>query len=113
MIALLFWFLASFFNAVMDATENAPNFNESIFKKLPVQFWLKEQSWKYAPKIFNYRLDCWHIAKSCMVLYFLFSVLLFDLPLVKWQDWALYIIVAGILWNGGFWLFYHKIFRVK
>lgn len=113
MISALFWLLACFFNAVMDATENAPNFNESRLKNLPRNFWLKEISWKYAPKIFGYKLDAWHIAKSCMILCFLFTALTFDPPLQKWQDWALYIAVAGIIWNGGFWLFYHKLFGVK
>lgn len=113
MISALLLFVASFFNAVMDATENSPNFHESIFKKLPVQFWLKEQSWKYAPKLFGYKFDCWHIAKSCMILSFVFAIMLFHLPLIKWQDWATYIAVAGVIWNGGFWLFYHKLFRVK
>jgi hypothetical protein len=112
MISALFWLLACFFNAICDAVENE-NFHESIFRKLPVQFWYKRESWKYAPKIFKYRLDAWHIAKSCMILCFLFAVLLFDLPLEKWQDWALYIALAGVIWNGGFWLFYHFLFRVK
>jgi hypothetical protein len=113
MISALFWLLACFFNAVMDACENTPNFNESIFKRLPVQFWVKDQSWKYAPKLWGYKFDAWHIAKSCMILCFLFTALTFDLPLEKWQDWALYIAVAGILWNGGFWLFYHKLFKIR
>jgi hypothetical protein len=104
--------LAVFFNAVMDAVENE-NIGESIFKNLPNQFWYKRESWKYAPRLGGYRFDAWHIAKSCMVLSFVFAILLFDLPLVTWQDWATYLIVAGIIWNGGFWLFYHKLFGVK
>lgn len=109
-IALLL--LASFFNAVMDAVENE-NYHESIFSKMPKQFWYKRESWKYAPRIFGYKLDAWHIAKTCMVMCFVFSTLLFNLPLEKWEDWAFYLALAGITWNGGFWLFYHKIFGVK
>jgi hypothetical protein len=112
MISALFWLLACFFNAVCDAVENE-NFHESIFKNLPKQFWYKRESWKYAPKIFSYKLDAWHIAKSCMILCFLFTALTFDLPLEKWQDWALYIAVAGVIWIGGFNLFYHRLFKIK
>jgi hypothetical protein len=103
---------ACFFNAVMDAVENE-NVGESIFRNLPKQFWYKRESWKYAPKLFGYKFDAWHIAKSCMILCFVFSAIFFDLPVEKWQDWALYVAVAGIIWNGGFWLFYHKLFGVK
>lgn len=113
MISAALLFLAVFFNSIMDSVENAPRFNKSIFSNLPKQFWLKEESWKYAPKIFGWKADCWHIAKSCMVISIVFAIILFDLPLEKWQDWALYIAVAGIIWNGGFKLFYDILFKRK
>lgn len=113
MISAIFIFLAAFFNAVMDATENEPNFNESVFKKLPKQFWLKEQSWKYVKKILGYRPDAWHLAKSLMVLCFAGAMIFFDMPVMKWQDVALYLVAIGIIWNGAFWLFYNVIFKVK
>lgn len=113
MISAIFILLAAFFNAVMDATENAPNFHESIFRKLPIQFWLKEQSWKYAARLFNYKFDAWHLAKSCMVICFAGAVIFFDLPVQKWHDVAFYLIGIGIIWNVAFWLFYHVIFKVK
>lgn len=104
--------LACFFNAVMDCCENE-NFSESIFKNLPKQFWYKRESWKYAPKIFSYKLDAWHIAKSCMLICFILTAIFFDWPVQKWQDVALYLAVGGVIWNGFFWLFYHKLFRVR
>lgn len=113
MISAIFIFFAAFFNAVMDAVENEPNFNESIFKNLPKQFWLKTESWKYVKKIFGYHLDAWHFAKSLMVICFAGAVIFFDLPLMKWQDVALYLVLIGIIWNGAFWLFYNVIFKVK
>lgn len=112
MISLILVFLAAFFNAVCDAVENE-NYYESVFKKLPVQFWYKRESWKYVKKIFGYRPDAWHLAKTCMVVCFALGVVCFDLPVVKWQDVALYMIVFGIIWNVTFWLFYHVIFKVK
>lgn len=113
MISAALWFLAVFFNSIMDTVENAPRFNKSIFSKLPKQFWLKEESWKYAPKVLGWKADAWHIAKSCMVICLVFAIILFDLPLKKWQDWATYIIVGGIIWNGGFKLFYDVLFKRK
>lgn len=104
--------LACFFNAVMDCCENE-NFHESVFKKLPVQFWYKRESWKYAPKIFSFKLDCWHISKSCMIICFILAGIFFDLPVEKWQEVALYLAVAGAIWIVCFNVFYHRLFKVK
>lgn len=111
-VSLICLVLACFFNAVMDACENE-NIGESIFKNLPKQFWSKRESWKYTKKIFGYRLDAWHLSKSLMIICFILAGIFFDLPVEKWRDVALYLVLAGLVWNGGFWLFYHKIFRVK
>lgn len=113
MISAIMIFLAAFFNAVMDAVENKPNFDESILRNLPRQFWLKEESWKYVKKILGYRPDAWHLSKSLMLICFAGAVIFFDMPVKKWQDVALYLIVIGIIWNGAFWLFYNVIFKVK
>jgi hypothetical protein len=113
MISLALIFFAAFFNSVMDACENEPNYNESIFKKLPHQFWLKEQSWKYVKKIFGYRPDAWHLSKSAMIICFVLAIIFFDIPIKKWQDVAVCIIAGGLTWNFTFWLFYNKIFGVK
>lgn len=112
MISALLLLFAAFFNAVMDACENE-NFHESIFKRLPVQFWYKRESWKYAPRLFGYRFDAWHISKSLMIICFVLCAVFFNLPVEKWQDVAFYAIIAGVVWNFFFWLFYHKLFRVK
>jgi hypothetical protein len=113
MISAVLLFLAVFFNSVMDSVENAPRFNNSIFRKIQKQFWLKEESWKYAPKVFGWKADAWHIAKSCMVICVVLAIIHFDLPLVRWQDYALYIAVGGTIWNGGFKLFYDILFHKK
>lgn len=112
MISVIFILLAAFFNAVMDAVENE-NYFESVFKNLPQQFWYKRESWKYAAKVFGYKIDAWHLCKSLMLLCFTGAVIAFDLPVLKWQDIALYAVVFGFVWNATFWLFYHVIFRVK
>jgi hypothetical protein len=112
MITAIFILLAAFFNAVMDAVENE-NISESIFKSLPRQFWYKRDSWKYVKKIFGYRPDAWHLSKTAMVGCFAGAVISFNLPVLKWQDVAMYVIAFGVIWNAAFWLFYHVIFKVK
>jgi len=113
MITLILFFLAAIFNACMDAFENSPNFNESIFKGLNKKFWCKEVSWQYAKKIWGYKFDSWHLSKSMMILYIIGAILAFDLPINRWQDVALYILIYGFIWNVTFWFFYHVIFKVK
>lgn len=101
-------FIASFFNAVMDACENE-NFYESIFKRLPKDFWYKRESWKDAPKIGGYKLDVWHLSKSAMIICWATAIIIFK----QKHEWWGHLISIGLIWNVGFWLFYHKIFKVK
>ena len=112
MISIILLFLAAFFNAVMDATENE-NFFESILKHLPQQLWYKRESWKYVKKIFGYHVDAWHLSKSLMVICFICAIVFFNMPVKRWQDIAMYLIVGGITWNLTFWLFYNVIFKIK
>lgn len=65
MIALLYFFIAGVCNAFMDTIEEG-HFSNSIFRNLNQKFWYKQESWKYARKIFNYPIDAWHLAKSLM-----------------------------------------------
>jgi hypothetical protein len=120
MVALVF--LMAFFNAVMDATENDPNFNESIFRKLNRKFWLKTVSWEFAKKIFGYKLDAWHLAKSCMVMCIAGALVLCVIigiiigsggKAIYWANYLLFFGGIGLLWNGTFRLFYHIIFKVR
>lgn len=101
-------FIASFFNAIMDGCENE-NFYESIFNKLPQNFWYKRESWKVAPKISGYKMDAWHLSKSAMIICLAAAIIVFRPK----HEWWVHLISIGIIWNVGFWLFYHKIFRVK
>ena len=100
---------AAIFNAIMDATENE-NFRESIFKNLDPKFWYKRESWKHAKRLFGYRFDAWHLAKSAMVICL---VLALKINLQTVTIWALDALIMGGIWNLVFTLFYHKIFKVK
>jgi hypothetical protein len=118
MISLTLIILAAFFNAVMDAVENE-NFFESIFRNLNQKFWYKRESWKYAKKAFGYRFDAWHTAKSCMITSLCAAIYIEQFSNQIWHTGLLFIdigidiIIAGVIWNLAFTLFYHKLFNVK
>ncbi len=108
-VSYILIFIAAFFNACMDAFENTPNFNESIFKNLDKRFWCKDVSWQYAKKLFGYKFDSWHLAKSAMIFCLVGAIVIYR----PHHQWWVHFISMGIIWNVGFWLFYHKIFQVK
>lgn len=102
----------------MDAWENE-NFFESIFKKWDQRFWYKRESWKHAKKIFGYRIDGWHLAKTCMIICFGAAVYTEQFSQQIWHTASIVlnividVCVMGMLWNLGFRLFYHNLFGVK
>jgi hypothetical protein len=120
-IVLVIWFvfLMAFFNSVMDATENEPNFNESIFKSLNRKFWLKSVSWQYAKRLWGYKFDAWHLAKTSMVFSMVGALIaaIFVGVYLASNPSCLFIsgsvATVGAAWNGSFNLFYHLIFKVK
>jgi hypothetical protein len=97
--------LASVMNAIMDRVENIVAFNRSIFSHADKRFWCKEISWQYATKIFGWKADAWHIAKSSMIIFFGFAMLGFKSIGYWWMD----ILLFGAIWNFTFNLFYKKI----
>lgn len=109
MISYALIVLAAFFNACMDCFENSPNFYESIFSHWNRNFWCKDISWQFAKKIGSYKLDSWHISKSLMIICWALAVV--TMTIDHW--WGIKLLSIGILWNVSFWLFYHKLFKVK
>lgn len=105
----IFVALAAIMNSFMDAFENTPNFNESIFRNLDKKFWCKDVSWQYAERVFGYKLDGWHFAKTLMIVFVAGAIINFR-PVH--QFWV-HLITIGVIWNVVFWLFYHKLFKVK
>jgi len=106
-------FLGAFFNACMDAFENEPNYNESIFKNWDKKFWCKEVSWQYAKRLWGYKFDSWHISKSLMVTCMCGAIVAALFTPSASLHWAVYLVCAGINWNCTFILFYHKVFKIK
>ncbi|WP_407522639.1 hypothetical protein PDL71_15370 [Lacibacter sp. MH-610] len=104
-ITYLLIFLAAAMNAIMDRTENIVAFNRSVFSHADKRFWCKEISWQYAAKVFGWKADVWHIAKSSMIILLAFAMVFFE----STGHWWLDILAIGAAWNGTFNLFYHKI----
>lgn len=105
MMWLLWVAVAAVANAFMDIVENE-NFNQSIFKDWNPMFWYKRQSWNNARKIFAYKVDGWHLAKSTMVVSLAAAAVTYE-PIFNWY---LDIVLFGVVWNSVFGLSY-KLFR--
>lgn len=106
MLSSLFIILAAICNACMDRMENE-NFYTSVFKNFNEKFWYKRESWKYAYKIFGWKADFWHIAKSLMIICLCLAIVFYT-PVFGWMDFVLF----GLLWNLTFNIFYNRIFKL-
>lgn len=104
-VSYIFIFIAALCNAFMDIVENE-NFEKSRLSKLNQKFWYKRESWKYAKKIFGWKFDSWHIAKSLMIFCFAFSMVFYK-PFIPFLDFS----VWGIIYIFTFNLFYNRIFK--
>lgn len=98
--------LAAICNAFMDIVENE-NFHVSVFKNLNQKFWYKRESWKYTTKVWGWKFDSWHLAKSLMII-------LICAAIVTYQPFIILIdmIVLGTIWNLTFIIFYNIIFKL-
>jgi len=98
-------FIAAVLNALMDRVENE-NFSSSVFRGLNPQWWYKRESWKHAKKVFGWKFDAWHVAKSSMIISLAFAIVLYK-PVFGVMD----VLIIGAIWNGTFNLFYNRIFK--
>lgn len=126
MISLILWALAPIFNAIMDITESEAYFT-SVFPKDTTKkgifFWYKRLSWNNPriKKVFGYKFDGWHIAKSIMIILIVVSTTLQIYFEGQWIQWFSFVwlnlltefCIKGLMWNTIFTLFYHKLFRSK
>lgn len=106
MLSSLLVILAAYFNALMDRLENETFFT-SVFKNMNQKFWYKRESWKYAKRVFNYKIDGWHLAKSSMIVCLCLAIVFYT-PMFGWIDFVLF----GLLWNLTFNIFYNRIFKL-
>jgi hypothetical protein len=96
--------LAAISKAVADTV--AHHFDTSVFKRYKRAFWDKNYSADFAKRIFNYKVDAWHLANSFMIVCFVASA-----PFTPPVEWYYFIPAAGFLYIVVFNLFYNKIFR--
>lgn len=104
-ITYLLIIIAALLNAVMDRTENIVAFNRSIFSHMDKRFWCKEISWQYASKVFGWKADAWHIAKSAMIILLALAMIVFKSTGV----WFIDLLMIGVTWNMVFVFSYHKL----
>jgi len=107
MISNIFIIIAALMNASMDMLENEVAFNKSIFRNLDKKFWLKSESWSYALKIFGWKFDAWHIAKSTMITSMILAMVYYTPIINTLGD----ILIYGIAWNASFNVFYNQLLR--
>lgn len=100
--------IAAGLNALMDTIGDHVHFNASIFSNWKKEFWSKEISWQYAKKVFGWKYDGWHVAKSIMIICLVVAIVVFK----PYYQWWVHFISIGLIWNGSFNLFY-KIFNKK
>ncbi len=100
--AFLFIALAAIFNAVMDCIENEHIFL-TRFSGLKPEFWSKRESWNKAKKVFGYKFDAWHMAKSGMIFAFIGAAVYYENIFGKLYDFILmgcwYILIFNAFYN--------------
>ena len=109
MITAVTILIAAFFNAVMDRTGDVVAFRNSVFRHKNIRFWSKEISWAFAKKIFGWKFDAWHIAKSAMITLLIAGAVLYRPVFNPIPDFFIY----GVLWNATFNLCYNKLLKSK
>lgn len=101
LLFLLFTGLAGVFWAICDRVENE-NFYNSVFRDMNERFWYKRTSWKYAKKIFGWKLDAWHISKSLCIICFLCASYYsppFPLPVLVGFGGGWYVLAFNLFYN--------------
>lgn len=108
MIALICILLAAVCKATADTL--AHHFDTSIFKKKRRSFWDPAVSSTQAPRVFNYKIDAWHLFNSGMIVFFIAAAALHPFDRDRLQ-WFLEIPCAGLCFIVMFNTFYNKILR--
>ena len=81
------------------------HFEKSCFSELDPKFWNPNVSWKYAKKVFGYKIDAWHLFKSMMIICVVLSAINYQGIISMWVDFVLY----GIIWNVIFNIYFNKV----
>lgn len=97
--------VAAIFKAVADTVDH--HFDSSIFRRMDVTFWDRDISSNKAKRIFNYKIDAWHLSQSAMIICMVFAMIFHQNKLA----WYWEVVIGGTLWNIVFNTFYNKILR--
>lgn len=97
--------VAAILKAVADTVDH--HFDTSIFRRLEARFWDRDISQDKARRIFNYKVDAWHLALSGMIICMISAISLHEPKLVWWME----VLIGGAWWNLVFNTFYNKILR--
>lgn len=128
MTYLIFVFLGSVCNAIMDTC--AHHYSFSIFSKYPnlfsKQFWDADVSWKnkYVDWDNNLRdrktflgvtlhvafTDAWHLFKSIGIICFALAIVSYPGNICSWTT-LFHILLIGFVWNLTFSLFYNRLLK--
>lgn len=108
-LTIAFLILAGICKAVSDTITH--HFDTSVFRRKDRKFWDPNISWKYAKtlKFTSYKVDAWHLANSGMIISWCFALAFYDNQLNI--NPFIVVIIAGIIFNLSFNLFYNKILR--
>ena len=106
-MAILFILLAAISKAAADTVSH--HFETSVFKWKDPRWWNPAVSWEYVGfiKFTKYRPDFWHLCNSGMIIFFCLATV-FHKPVLEWYYELL---IAGLLFNLCFNLFYNRLLR--
>lgn len=105
MISIILLIAAATFKAVADTVDH--HFDTSIFRRLEPRFWDRDISSDRAKRIFNYKIDAWHISQSLMIVCMIAAAIFHEQRLA----WYFELVIGGVIWNIVFNTFYNKILR--
>jgi hypothetical protein len=105
--SLIFIIIGAVLNAVMDCISAPDHIVSTKFANLNPNFWSKMISADKAKKIFGWKFDAWHLAKSGMIILLCFAIALQKEMFGFWWDVLFY----GVLWNFVFNGFFNHAFK--
>jgi hypothetical protein len=107
MLTILFLCLAAIFKAIADTLKD--HYDTSVFKWKNRRFWDPSVSWEYVGyvRFTKYHPDAWHLFNSALIISFSLAIVLHK----SIVPWYFEVMIAGLVYNAVFNLFYNKILR--
>jgi hypothetical protein len=115
MISIVLFVLAGMFSAIKDSVENEHIWDTWFahprwrFKPVFSKFIYKRLSWNQAKVIFSYKVDLWHISKTCEWGCFVMAMVCYREVINPFVDIVVYSSAVTLSFN----TFYNHIFKLK